>query len=172
MPNLRKSGHLGIYTNDVWFYVRHGGKWHRFETVDEAKAFRSSRGLRLKKASSGTRRRPRPPASGWVYFIAPLDGGLIKIGFSRSEPHIRMAALQSGSPLELEIISCRRGTMADEQDLHFRFRHLRRHGEWFEPAPELLLEADLLPGERRHPGLADLLGVGSHPSQPTTKEDH
>ena len=80
---------------------------------------------------------PEPEGSaGWTYFIQPKRGGLIKIGFTSSEPRGRLAKLQTGSPVELQIIALLRGNQ--EQDLHKKFAKLRRHGEWFHPGKSLL----------------------------------
>lgn len=76
-------------------------------------------------------------ATGWVYFIrAPGPNGLVKIGFAR-QPVQRLIDLQIGSPVELTLIGCHRGTMADETGWHRRFAHLRVRGEWFRYEPDL-----------------------------------
>ena len=51
----------------------------------------------------------------------------------------RMAEIQFMCPDRLELIGCIRGAgQKDEKALHRKFSHLRLHGEWFEPARELL----------------------------------
>ena len=76
-----------------------------------------------------------------VYFIQAPDSGLIKIGRVRRPENVekRIRALQLGSPTPLIVL----GIITDcnpryEIKLHRQFEHLRRHGEWFEPAPDLL----------------------------------
>lgn len=84
-----------------------------------------------------------------IYFIhAPL-AGLIKIGRSRNVAK-RLAELQTYSPVSLVLVGTI-GTDSDqaatrfdsfdrreEERIHLRFHHLRRHGEWFEASRELL----------------------------------
>lgn len=74
-----------------------------------------------------------------VYFVQGVDGGPIKIGRSY-DPIKRMAALQSASPVQLRMLfTARCGDLdLDESALHARFAQYRLHGEWFEPAPEIL----------------------------------
>lgn len=74
---------------------------------------------------------------GKVYFAQAGDKGLIKIGYSTN--HIdRIKTLTTGVPEQINIIAVMRGTQKKEKQLHKQFGHLRRRGEWFEPAPELL----------------------------------
>lgn len=72
-----------------------------------------------------------------VYFIQAESGtGAIKIGFANNVAS-RLAVFQSGSPVRLAIVATIRGTAKLESHLHQRFAHLRLHGEWFKPEPEL-----------------------------------
>jgi hypothetical protein len=73
----------------------------------------------------------------FVYFIQPVDGGLIKIGVARNVKK-RLAAHQIGSPVILRLLLAIPGDASLESIMHSRFGRLRRHGEWFEPAPLLL----------------------------------
>ena len=73
-----------------------------------------------------------------VYFIQPVDGGPIKIGIAA---HVlgRLSGLQTGSPVELRVLGVIPGVRQSyEAELHERFAATRRHGEWFEPTPELM----------------------------------
>lgn len=72
-----------------------------------------------------------------VYFIQSELGGPIKIGVS-VDPKSRMAEIQRMSPFKLRILKTIEGDYSAESALHKRFSHLRLHGEWFEPADELL----------------------------------
>lgn len=74
-----------------------------------------------------------------VYFVQALRLGLVKIGIARDVPS-RMAALQTGSPDTLTLIGAisTNAPCSLEKTLHMRFAAHRRHGEWFEPAEELL----------------------------------
>lgn len=77
-------------------------------------------------------------ATGVVYFIQPIEGGLVKIGFTTGLAIDRLASLQTGSPVRLRIIGTMRGTVLDEQRLHGLFAEEREHGEWFRPTERLL----------------------------------
>lgn len=69
--------------------------------------------------------------TGWVYFIAASDLDLVKIGTSRAHPDKRLAALQTGSPALLDLISAIPGGRNLEQRMHRAFADLREHGELF-----------------------------------------
>jgi hypothetical protein len=70
-----------------------------------------------------------------TYFIQSPEGGPIKIGVS-STPRRRLKQLQTGSPVPLEIVGLIDGNVEDE--LHRQFAQCRKHGEWFDPTPELI----------------------------------
>lgn len=74
-----------------------------------------------------------------IYFIGSRDDpqSLVKIGYTRGDVNDRLKALQTGSPVLLEVLLSIPGTMRDEQDLHVRFRRHRVHGEWFRFGPEI-----------------------------------
>jgi hypothetical protein len=72
-----------------------------------------------------------------IYFIQAIDGGLIKIGLT-SRPSIRLSQIQVWSPIILRILATMDGDSNVEVALHDRFRRHRRHGEWFDPDPEIL----------------------------------
>lgn len=85
-----------------------------------------------------------------IYFIRQADSpgvtpdthypgvGPIKIGWS-SGIDTRLAEIQRMCPVQLVLLGIiEEATMAFERELHTRFRHLRLHGEWFEPSVELL----------------------------------
>lgn len=72
-----------------------------------------------------------------VYFIQSEAGGLIKVGVA-VDVHARVALLQMGSPVTLCVLATQPGGRALESALHRHFGSYRRHGEWFEPGPELL----------------------------------
>lgn len=69
--------------------------------------------------------------SGYVYFIACSYATAVKIGYTRSNPFARMAALQTGCPHPLDLMAFFPGTMEDERRLHETFEPLLLHGEWF-----------------------------------------
>jgi hypothetical protein len=67
-----------------------------------------------------------------VYFIQASQSGLVKIGWT-SNLTARLSALQVGSAEKLEVLRFVRCEAPDvfEGELHRRFAHARRHGEWF-----------------------------------------
>lgn len=71
-----------------------------------------------------------------VYFI--VGGDLVKIGVAH-DPQARLATLQCGSPVRLEMHRTVPTASADavERRLHKLFREHRRHGEWFDAAAVL-----------------------------------
>jgi T5orf172 domain len=71
-----------------------------------------------------------------VYFIEAKDVGLIKIGTSTSSSS-RLDAIRLLSPVPLALLAVIKGNRKVEGALHRKFRHLRRHGEWFEDTLEL-----------------------------------
>jgi hypothetical protein len=74
-----------------------------------------------------------------IYFIQADGVGHIKIGFTDGDDaEIRLATLQTGSPVPLRLIGTRPGGLEEEKDFHRRFASARAHGEWFQPVPELL----------------------------------
>lgn len=78
----------------------------------------------------------RGASPGFVYFID--DGrGAIKIGWAK-DPSVRLAQLQTGSPVRLRLLGIVPGVKSLERDVHRRFGGLRLHGEWFKQSPSLL----------------------------------
>jgi hypothetical protein len=74
-----------------------------------------------------------------VYFLQGIDGGPIKIGHTVGDVRERIGQIQYCSPVKLRVIGVISGVGPRyEQDLHFKFKGLRLHGEWFEPSVELL----------------------------------
>ncbi|MFD3999851.1 GIY-YIG nuclease family protein [Streptomyces rubiginosohelvolus] len=65
----------------------------------------------------------------WVYFMQRER--LIKIGTTY---HLK----QRAAVLNAVILAKTPGSYSEEARMHKRFASLRRHGEWFEPGPELL----------------------------------
>lgn len=73
----------------------------------------------------------------FVYFIAPIGGGPIKIGVSH-RPKTRLRELNQSSPYPLEIVALVPGGVYDERSLHGAFVAHWSHREWFKPASEIL----------------------------------
>jgi len=82
----------------------------------------------------GLRQLPADPIGGVTYFVE--GGGLIKIGKAASI-RSRLAGLRGSSPVPLKLLGVIPG-QEHEAALHLRFSSARRHGEWFEPTPELV----------------------------------
>jgi hypothetical protein len=72
---------------------------------------------------------PSEQRMGTIYFIR--GAGAIKIGFASSLVR-RMASLQTGSPVTLEVIASFKGTMAQERQIHAALAEYRLQGEWFQ----------------------------------------
>lgn len=77
-----------------------------------------------------------------VYFVQPAGGGLVKIG-STGSLLMRVGVLQRHAPVPLVLRAWQRfdkemDARAEERALHARFAGQRRHGEWFDPAADLL----------------------------------
>lgn len=70
--------------------------------------------------------------SGFVYFIATATprGRKVKIGYA-TNVNKRRRALQTASPVKLEVLMTIPGDMADEKLLHKQFAAHRMEGEWF-----------------------------------------
>ena len=76
------------------------------------------------------------PARPWVTYVVRLgEDGPVKIG-KAIDAAARVAKLQTGCPEKLHVIRVIGKNV--EADLHRRFEQFRKHGEWFEPAPELV----------------------------------
>lgn len=85
-----------------------------------------------------------------VYFVREAGGaGRVKIGITTSL-RSRLATLQTGSPERLRVIHTEPGGRARELYFHRRWaRHrVRRDGEWFVPAREILDYAASAPSGR------------------------
>lgn len=144
MPNdLQRTSRRGIFCNGYSYYIRHMQKWVRFDAWEDACAFQDEREAQRPQRLEGVEIECRPKANpfGTIYFIAPA-GGPIKIGFTVVEPECRLAELQIGSPVPLELVGSRPGYRSDEQWLHGRFTDQRMHGEWFRPTQELWVEIE------------------------------
>ncbi len=73
-----------------------------------------------------------------IYFAQQESGtGLIKIGCALN-PSKRLKEIQLLSPVFLTILKTIPGSINKERGIHYHFRHLHSHGEWFKPEKELL----------------------------------
>lgn len=109
------------------------------------------------------------PTSRWVYLIGSPSARPVKIGVAKSV-ETRIAELQIGSPLPLQLIWKTRGGRSLERALHERFAPYRIHGEWFDfgdenPAAVVASTAVLL-GYVTHAERADHWSNAGTPSAP------
>lgn len=73
-----------------------------------------------------------------VYFMQPIDGGPIKIGYSENVDR-RRAELEAHFGRSLAILAVVEGGRKEEREMHDRFSHLRMEGtEQFKPARDLM----------------------------------
>jgi hypothetical protein len=70
-----------------------------------------------------------------VYFIK--SGDLIKIGWT-GDLEERKRNIQVNNPTVVEVLKTISGGYPEEQQLHQKFAHLNKLGEWFYAAQELL----------------------------------
>ncbi len=75
-------------------------------------------------------------AESHVYFIESEASGLIKIGRS-IDPTSRFNAIRTMSPDALVFLGSVPEKVYSEADLHKKFAEHRKHGEWFDAAPEI-----------------------------------
>lgn len=92
-------------------------------------------------------RQPAPgPFEGWVYFMRRER--LIKIG---TTTNVRRRAAE----LNATVLARCPGSYSEEKQLHAKFAAHRRHGEWFEPAPELMRLINAIRAEQSLPPIPD-----------------
>lgn len=73
-----------------------------------------------------------------VYFLQPVDGGPIKIGFS-DDVEFRRVQLEGTYGCPLALLATMNGGRQEEAEIHERFAHLRLgRTEQFRPAADLL----------------------------------
>lgn len=70
-----------------------------------------------------------------IYFIR--GGDLVKIG-SAVDVQARLKALQTGSPVRLELIGALSAFAGEEYEFHAELAKFRVHGEWFKATEPVL----------------------------------
>ena len=71
-----------------------------------------------------------------VYLIVDDVSQCCKIGFS-DNPKKRLGGVQTGNPNKLRLYGVISGGVKKEKELHQKFYHLKKEGEWFSYAPEI-----------------------------------
>ena len=94
----------------------------------------------VKKKSNGC----YPKIKSEIYFIQADINGLIAIGFTQSL-ETQLDSIKTSSPVPISILAIIDGDFRKETELHEKFSSLRKYGEWFEPAPELIAFIKTLP---------------------------
>ena len=65
----------------------------------------------------------------FVYFIRCNE--FVKIGFSTNNLIKRFEAIQCGNPYKLELEFIMPGGKIEEGELHKKFKHIKKRGEWY-----------------------------------------
>lgn len=79
------------------------------------------------------------PKMTWIYFVASVDAGAIKVGRSRNVLE-RMSSLTTSSPVPLTLVAMVQYRPQLEHEIHAHLSEYRKRGEWFhadEPVIEL-----------------------------------
>jgi hypothetical protein len=105
----------------------------------------------------------------------------VKIGFTSSNPHVRLSGLQIGCPAPLKLLTYVPGSMDDERRLHKAFAPLHIQGEWFRFEGKLRdltyylspIEPGPVGRESFEGALHDVLMQGLwHPNDPMSEDDY
>ena len=142
-PNKIKDLHTVRFrlkdgTEKVYRYHRrtrrkiHSEPGTRAFRAEFARAGGSEQGWKRPKAKDRDGRK----RSGFVYFVAAHDLGLVKIGWAKDVKR-RILSMQSGSPVDLCLIHAFAGVPMDEARMHGQFAHLRVKREWFRLTDEI-----------------------------------
>lgn len=99
----------------------------------------------------------------FVYFMAPIGGGPIKIGSSRN-PVERLSAVGKWSPIAIELLAYSPGTHQIEFGLHAHFDAYWKHHEWFDPCIELVALVEFVKTNERLPDWALALKPPKNPT--------
>jgi DNA-binding XRE family transcriptional regulator len=74
-----------------------------------------------------------------IYFIKDGVSDCIKIGYSaKNNIRQRISCLRCGNPNPLEVLKIIPGSMGLEKEIHHKFKHLKKSGEWYAISDELL----------------------------------
>lgn len=104
-------------------------------------------------ADSGPALGPRiTRGGGFVYFLQPQAGGLIKVG-TATDPKQRVRCIAAMSPLPLKVLRLIYGGAKSEHLIHHYYEDERQHGEWFTPSDRLVRWIAALEDVRLEEGL-------------------
>jgi len=90
------------------------------------------------KVTRGADPAAKSTTEGFVYFVQPKQGGLVKIGFTSGPVKDRMKGLQAMCPVLLRCLGWYEGSRKDEGGEQVSFESAWKYGEWFEPTREML----------------------------------
>lgn len=90
-----------------------------------------------------------------VYMFLSQNKRLIKIGRSY-ESFTRIKQHQTSSPYIIKPIVC---FIANEREIHRKFSHLRKHGEWFSYTKEIQDYVNKINSVRRNKTMVDTLNL-------------
>ncbi len=71
-----------------------------------------------------------------IYFVLCKEAQAVKIGVT-NDVKKRLDSLQTANPFNLELLKFIEGNRSREQEIHKKFEHLKRNGEWFSYSQEL-----------------------------------
>jgi len=71
------------------------------------------------------------PGDGWIYLIGSADHKHVKLGTTENVAR-RLRELQTGSPVQLQVLWTSPGGRPLEKALHRKLDAYRQHGEWFD----------------------------------------
>lgn len=128
-----EDGRRIVREGNVWRVVNHRAYRDLRSTAQEKTRERVAKHRERKRYGNGGN--DGDGAQSFVYFV--LCGDAVKIGTS-TNPRSRVAEMQTGSPLHLKLLAVTPGDLTVERKYHEKFNHLRKGGEWFHAAPELL----------------------------------
>lgn len=75
----------------------------------------------------------RASYAGSIYAVRA--GDFVKIGFTKGDVYERIAKLQTGCPLTLQLIATGPGGRFMERGIHQLLKNYKAHGEWFHMHP-------------------------------------
>lgn len=75
---------------------------------------------------------------GHVYFVQSEFNNLIKIGYTTTPVKQRIDGLRGMCAAPITLLGSMPGNTIIEGEMHYKFRHLHAHHEWFYPGEELL----------------------------------